>query len=370
MTLLPTVGECPSFWGCRQLTRWLCQWREGEMEKSPSEYHYSHRSYEIANNIFIGMVGAPYKAEESMSRSPTNMAQNPATLDEKVKLKSKFIIPAFGTLIVHGRTECMIMMDRKLWVLTQAPYPEDRANLPNSLYVMGTCTELKPGSHNVSVVIQNGTAKDIHMPSEWQITCMMTKEIVPDAEGSPELMKKLEEEDPQPHCQMTTEEWQTLLMETLEKKGGLEGLRNWPPELAWKAQRLLLEFHLVFSLEPNEMGCTNTTEHVTEVMSSEPFKEHFRRIVPSMVEEVQQHIQEMLDGGTICPSQSPWCNVVILVRVLHWLLMAEWMNKEGCLPPSQDAGADGVNGRWSRVSNWSLDFGKSRWWRNLFSTWP
>ena len=108
-----------------------------------------------------------------------------------------------------------------------------------------------------------------------------------------------------------------LLMETLEKKGGLEGLRNWPPELAWKAQRLLLEFHLAFSLEPNEMGCTDTTEHVTEVTNSEPFKERFRCIVPSMVEEVQQHIQEMLDGGTICPSQSPWCNVVILVRVLH-----------------------------------------------------
>ena len=88
--------------------------KEGEMEKSPSEYHYSHRSYEIANNIFIGMVGAPHKAEESMSRSPTNMAQNPATLDEKVKLKSKFTILAFGTLIVHGSTECMMMMDSKL----------------------------------------------------------------------------------------------------------------------------------------------------------------------------------------------------------------------------------------------------------------
>ena len=32
------------------------------------------------------------------------------------------------------------------------------------------------------------------------------------------------------------------------------------------------------------------------------------------MEEVRQHIQEMLDGGAICPSQSPWCNAVVLVR--------------------------------------------------------
>ena len=32
------------------------------------------------------------------------------------------------------------------------------------------------------------------------------------------------------------------------------------------------------------------------------------------MEEVWEHIQEMLDGGAICPSQSPWCNAVVLVR--------------------------------------------------------
>ena len=33
-----------------------------------------------------------------------------------------------------------------------------------------------------------------------------------------------------------------------------------------------------------------------------------------MVDKVRQHIQEMLDGGAICPSQSPWCNAVVLIR--------------------------------------------------------
>ena len=56
------------------------------------------------------------------------------------------------------------------------------------------------------------------------------------------------------------------------------------------------------------------TQHDIELLDHEPFKERFRRIALPLVEEVRQHIQEMLDGGAIHPSQSPWCNAVVLVR--------------------------------------------------------
>ena len=75
-----------------------------------------------------------------------------------------------------------------------------------------------------------------------------------------------------------------------------------------------MEFHHVFSLDKNEMGCTDMTEHVIKLMKSEPFKERFRHIALPLVEEVHEHIQEMLDGGTMCPSNSPWCNTMMLVR--------------------------------------------------------
>ena len=74
-----------------------------------------------------------------------------------------------------------------------------------------------------------------------------------------------------------------------------------------------MEYHNVFSLEKNEMGCTDAAEHVIKLMKSEPFKERFRRIAPPLVKEVCEHIQEMLDGGAIRPSNSPWCNAVVLV---------------------------------------------------------
>ena len=70
----------------------------------------------------------------------------------------------------------------------------------------------------------------------------------------------------------------------------------------------------IFSLDTNEIGCTDTAKHVIELLDKEPFKERFRRITPPLLEEVRQNIQDMLDGGAIHPSQSLWCNAVVLVR--------------------------------------------------------
>ena len=50
------------------------------------------------------------------------------------------------------------MMGHRLNIMTQAPYPDDKANLPNGLYIMRTYTELKDGSQSVSVVLRNLTA--------------------------------------------------------------------------------------------------------------------------------------------------------------------------------------------------------------------
>ena len=38
---------------------------------------------------------------------------------------------------------------------------------------------------------------------------------------------------------------------------------------------MLMEHHNIFSLELNEIGCTDTVEHVIELLDTEPFKEGF-----------------------------------------------------------------------------------------------
>ena len=91
-------------------------------------------------------------------------------------------------------------------------------------------------------------------------------------------------------------------------------LEDWPEEDTKRAQWLLMEYHSIFSLDKNEMGCTDATKHIIKLTKSELFKEQFPCISPPLIEEVREHIQEMLDGRAICPSNSPWCNAVMLVR--------------------------------------------------------
>ena len=75
-----------------------------------------------------------------------------------------------------------------------------------------------------------------------------------------------------------------------------------------------MEHHNIFSLEQNEIGCTDTAEHVIELLDTKPFKERFRHIAPPLVEEVREHIQEMLDRGAQYTHLNPpgatrlsWC---------------------------------------------------------------
>ena len=94
----------------------------------------------------------------------------------------------------------------------------------------------------------------------------------------------------------------------------LSGLDSLAPELADATCQLLAEYHNVFLLDPVELGCTHSTEHTIKVMDDTPFKEQFRQIPLLLVEEVQNHLWEMLESGAIWTSHSAWCNVEVLVR--------------------------------------------------------
>ena len=72
----------------------------------------------------------------------------------------------------------------------------------------------------------------------------------------------------------------------------------------------------MFSLEKNEIGRTKAAEHIIKLKDPDAalFKERFRRIPPPQVDEVRKYLKLMLDVGAIRPSNSPWCNAVVLVR--------------------------------------------------------
>ena len=56
----------------------------------------------------------------------------------------------------------------------------------------------------------------------------------------------------------------------------LSSLDSCTPELADAAHQLLAEYHDISSLDPTELGCTHSTEHIIKVTDYTPFKEQFR----------------------------------------------------------------------------------------------
>ena len=80
--------------------------------------------------------------------------------------------------------------------MTQATYPEDRANLPNGVYVVKTYTELHDGSHNVSVILHNLMGKPVHLAAGRVIMRVVATNAIPDTALSPEFLEKLDEMEP------------------------------------------------------------------------------------------------------------------------------------------------------------------------------
>ena len=138
------LRKCQVVLGMPMINRAVQAMKESEMGNAPAAWQSAQHTYEFANYM------VQLNPEDYGLTMPTNMGENPTNLDELVLLKNKATIPAFKSIILHCRTRRTMMMGHKLHIMTQAPYPEDRMNLPNGVYVVKTYTELRDGSRNVS----------------------------------------------------------------------------------------------------------------------------------------------------------------------------------------------------------------------------
>ena len=176
------------------------------------------------------------------------------------------------------------------------------------LHILHAYTCLKNGSGRVSLMVRNMADSHIFHKKGVLVVLVMLASPVPPMELSPEMGATLcTEARPEPMLVVVRQE-------KLLEKLNLDGLAHWSPRNAAVAREPVLAYHDVFTLESNELGCTSAIENEICIENSEPFKEWFRRIPPPLLEEVHASLWDMLGAGAIHLSQSPWCNVVVLVR--------------------------------------------------------
>ena len=142
-------------------------------------------------------------------------------------------------------------------VMVQALQTED-GSLPQGLTVQNTYTELRQGSKKAVVMVRNSMA---YSQTLWKKTLVDRAVVALPVPKPPEEVQLQEGDDkPQgPHTpRLTVRQRYGKLFDELD----LSGLDSWAPELADAACWLLAKYHDVFSLDPVELGCTHSMEHM------------------------------------------------------------------------------------------------------------
>ena len=81
-----------------------------------------------------------------------------------------------------------------------------------------------------------------------------------------------------------------------------------------EVENLLERWSCIMSTSNLDLGHTHTVNHEINLSDNISFKEPHRRIPPALMDEVKQHLKEMLACGAIRESNSPYSSNVVLVR--------------------------------------------------------
>ena len=154
-------------------------------------------------------------------------------------------------------------MGYKLNVMTHG-LEKKSSQLPLGVEVLSSYATLTTGSNRITVVLRNNTNEWVEVQKGVPIARMVTANMIPPADLSSSPVKTSDS------GRMSEEERQRTLFEKLD----LSGLQTWDAKAAKQARSLLVEYHDLFSLEKNEIGCTKAAEHIIKLKDPDaaPFK--------------------------------------------------------------------------------------------------
>ena len=145
--------------------------------------------------------------------------------------------------------------------------------------------------------------------------------VVPPQKEQPKLGKLSNSHPPEKElAQLTPISLQSgLSVQTLEhailKKVDLSVCTKWDPADQQDTRKLLEEYTDVSAKDDLNLGQTSVVRHkITLKKGAKLIKEHYRRVRPRLYDEVQKHLQEIIDIRAIQPSNSPWASAIFLVR--------------------------------------------------------
>ena len=158
-----------------------------------------------------------------------------------------------------------------------------------------------PNKGKVPITLFNPTDQDIILPPRARIglvqpaTVAQVSLTTPEADDSPSVP---EECSPSPLIDLS----KITLPDTLS------------PQEKGKILKLVEDNADVFAWKEDQLGLCDMLQHKISVTSETPVAQPYRRIPPSQMAEVRDHLESLLAQEIITPSQSPYASPIVVVR--------------------------------------------------------
>ena len=81
-----------------------------------------------------------------------------------------------------------------------------------------------------------------------------------------------------------------------------------------EVQVLLQDYKDIMSTSDIDIGHNTSVKHRIELSNELPFKQRYRKVPPSMIDQVRDHLQHLLRAEIIQKSHSPFASNVVLAK--------------------------------------------------------
>ena len=176
-----------------------------------------------------------------------------------------------------------------------------------NLFTLNTLVE--SDSFVVKVVNNSSIGVNLNPGTRIGLLCSATICISTKVEASLNEIKLNMVDGGVEHSQTTREEPSVDVLASLD----LSGLEDSPA--ARDKARAMFQKHVdVFASSEDDLGCTDAVKHRIWTTDTQPVTQPYRRVPPTQLDEVKEHLEKLLRTGVIVLSHSDHASPIVLVR--------------------------------------------------------
>jgi len=178
--------------------------------------------------------------------------------------------------------------------------------LPSGLTILNTWTE----ENNFKIPCCNWSEEDIWLKPNSRVAILRAAERI----RGGEVVLKVSSNEIAVTVESTPKEKQS---DFIEKMKEIVASFSGDDRERSEFEDVLMRNREAFAQSEDDMGLTNTVTHKIDLMDDEPIRMPYRRIPPSMLEELRGHLNDLLKRGLIRESSSSYAAPIVVVRKKH-----------------------------------------------------